>query len=232
MLKVCGRYVNYVDIRTGKDSVIEKVETIVKKYNKGKRINIASTEWIGLDVDKPAIKYVGRVSFATMGYALGVAMGLNAFERHAEYLKIGNFNGLTNQWYNSSIETNANSLFFSPAGCVLKMYANHRGEIPLTAETESDGLDISASQDRKGEILCLRAVNTSNKEISGEICADDFNLNGKAEFYCVKGDSLYDINDFEFPNRISIISKKIHLEKDFIYDFPPFSTVTLLMGYS
>jgi len=167
-----------------------------------------------------------------MGYALGVAMGLNAFERHAEHLKIGNHNGLTNQWYNNSIQTSAKNLFFSPTGRILEMYANYRGEIPLAMEAETDDLDLSASRDRKGRTLCLRAVNTSGKEIHGEIFMDDSDFNGKAESYCVRGDSLYDINDFEFPNRIGIMSERVNVEKDFVYRFPPYSAVTLLAGLS
>ena len=232
MLDVCGEHVDFVDIRTGKESVIEKVEAIIGKHDENRKIRIASTEWIGLDVDKPPINYVGRVTFATMGYALGVAMGLNVFERHAQHLRIGNHNGLTNQWYHNAIQTNSGSLFFSPTGRVLEMYANNRGDVHLAVESDKGDLDLSASLDIKGKTLCLRAVNASSKDIRGEICSDDYVFKGKMRSYCVKGDSLYDINDFEFPNRISTLSKKIDVGKDIVYKFPPFSAVTLLVGLS
>jgi hypothetical protein len=71
MLKVCGTHVDYVDIRTGKDSVLEKVEAITRKNSGNRKIRIASTEWVGLDVDKPPINYIGHVTYATIGLCFG-----------------------------------------------------------------------------------------------------------------------------------------------------------------
>ncbi|MEM3041580.1 MAG: alpha-L-arabinofuranosidase C-terminal domain-containing protein [Nitrososphaerota archaeon] len=232
MLDKCAEYVDFVDTRTAKDSVFARIEEIIKKHGKGRKIGIASTEWRGTFVDKPPVKFLARATFATLGYALGVAMGLNAFERHAEYVKIGNHNGLVNQWYANSIQTNPKGLFVSATGRILEMYANNHGKIPLMVETETDTLDLSATLDEESKLLCLRAVNASSESIDSEICVDKLALDGKAKSICVRGNSLNDFNDFDFPNKIRIIEDEMEFGDELNYKFPPYSAVTLLMGLS
>jgi len=240
IVKIAGGQIDFIALRA---NVAEEILTVAKQIERaippGRRIKIASTEWISrtphLDARVPP---KGRwedmcwweTNKATWDYALQAALTLNDFQRVSHWIEIANFNNLANTWLQSCIEVEKSRAFLTAAGWVFHLYSYYcQGIYPLRVEHETQ-LDVMASLGCQKKRVYLMVVNDTEEQIHTSIQLEGFGTPIKTECWTVSGPAYEARNSFAHPHTIALQPVLVHLSKtELLHGFPPLSVTALIL---
>jgi alpha-N-arabinofuranosidase len=226
----------------------EQIELTAREIHKSlpnnPEVSVAYDEWNCWAYKAPR----HEVDFALRDglYTAGV---FHAFRRQCNSLTLANFSMTVNCL--PMIRVNRSGLFLNPQYHIFDMYMNHQGPNLVESQIECKTfeapeyekgrtqairqipyLDISSTMSENGEILYLGIINLHIKNaIETEIIINGWKLQSKGKMIWLNGEDYMSENNFEEPDNVTIMDKKIDIpETAMRYNFPPHS-VTILEFY-
>jgi alpha-N-arabinofuranosidase len=174
--------------------------------------------------------------------ALMVGIQLNAFIRHAQWVKMANIAQIVNVI--APIFTRADGLFLQTIFFPFELYSRTCGTVALDAfwqgETFSGGdytglrvLDVSATLDEQRKSLSVYVVNRSQTQaMETTISLDSGHLAGSVRASVVNGPDIKAENSFAIPDRVRAIETEYKADKQtsFTYTFEPHSVTALVFA--
>jgi alpha-L-arabinofuranosidase len=171
--------------------------------------------------------------------ALVVAMNLNAFIRHARWVKMANIAQIVNVI--APIFTQKNSLVLQTIFYPFELYSSSCGKIALDVAWEGDTftagenpgvryLDVAATLDSTQKRLVVFVVNRSlDTALETEITLAAGTFSGPARTMTVNGPDIKAENTFEKPDQVRLAENAILAEESsFFYNFEPHSVTALI----
>ncbi len=171
--------------------------------------------------------------------ALVVAMHFNAFIRHAQMVKMANIAQIVNVI--APIITSPTGLFLQTIFHPFEVYGRTCGPIALDAfwdsETFSGGsysglrlLDVAATLDEAKKSLSVYVVNRSEHDaLETRITLDSGQFAGPVQVHVVNGPDIRAENSFDHPDRVSVFTTDLRVERNcFVHTFEPHSVTVLV----
>ncbi len=146
----------------------------------------------------------------TLWGALSEAAFMTGVERNSDVVVLASYAPLFArlnyaQWSPDMIWFDASSAYGSPSYHVQKLYASNMGtgtvDIPELKELRAAGVYASLSFDERTDELILKAVNSTENEVSLDLQGESF---GSYKAFVLSGDERDAYNSIDKPNRVSV----------------------------